>query len=305
MSTAAQLVPSALDTTYAKRGRFWSAANNFQQLQPDVPGHVFAAERNRALDEETGTALIAMDLSDRLGLDYPATVPNLLSRYVRIDAGDDIEFELASSGEAYYAIDGSGEVEKGEEGFTWAAGDVFGLPGAGGPTRIRADEAGALLWLVTDEPVLSYFGIDEAPHGRGFGAAHYPAETIEAEMALIHQRVDDGKQSGKAILFTREGLDVTHLATPTVAFAYNSLPPDDDQPPHRHNAAALTLCVKGEGVHSMVDGRKVDWLDRAVMVTPPSALHSHHNRGREMMYSVVAQDGGVFYNARTLGYASS
>ena len=41
------------------------------------------------------------------------------------------------------------------------------------------------------------------------------------------------------------------------------------------------------------------------MVTPPSALHSHHNRGPAMMYSVVAQDGGVFYNARALGYASS
>ena len=90
-----------------------------------------------------------------------------------------------------------------------------------------------------------------------------------------------------------------------MAFALNSLPPGEDQPPHRHNAAALTLCIKGDGVHSMVDGRKVDWQDRAVMVTPPSALHSHHNRGPDMMYSVVAQDGGVFYNARTLGYASS
>ena len=305
MSTAARLVPSALDTQYAKRARFWSAANNFQQLQPDVPSHVFAAERERALDEGTGTALIPMDLSERLGLDYPATVPNLLSRYVRIAPGDAIAFELASSGEAYYAIDGSGDVAKGEDGFAWAAGDVFVLPGAGGPTRLRADEGGALLWLVTDEPVFSYFRLGEGRAGGGCGAIHYPAEAIEAEMARIHQRVDDGKQSGKAVLFTRDGLDVTHLATPTVAFAYNSLSPDDDQPPHRHNAAALTLCVQGEGVYSMIDGETVDWLDRAVMVTPPSALHSHHNRGPAMMYSVVAQDGGVFYNARTLGYATS
>ena len=304
MSTAARLVTPTLDSAYAQRARFWSAANNFQQLQPDVPSHVFVAERDRAVDESTGTALIAMDLSDRLGLDYPATVPNLLSRYVRIDGGDDIEFELASSGEAYYAMDGSGEVEKGEERFVWAAGDVFVLPGSGGATRIRADEGGALLWLVTDEPVLSYFGIEEAARLEGAGAVHYPAEAIESEMARIHRRLDDGKQSGKAVLFTRDGLDATHLATPTVAFAYNSLPPDDDQPPHRHNAAALTLCVQGEGVYSMVGGRKVDWMEHAVMVTPPSALHSHHNRGPGMMYSVVAQDGGVFYNARTLGYSS-
>ena len=305
MSTAARLIPTALDSAYAERARFWSAANNFQQLQPQVPSHVFAAERDRALDRRTGTALIPMDLSDRLGLDYPATVPNLLSRYVRVDENDEIEFEVVSSGEAYYAMDGSGEVEKGDDRFAWAAGDVFVLPGAGGSTRVRADEGGALLWMVTDEPVLSYFGVEAAPPRGDAAAVHYPAEAIETEMALIHQRVDDGKQSGKAMLFTRDGLDATHLATPTVAFAYNSLAPDDDQPPHRHNAAALTLCVKGEGVHSEIDGSRVDWMDRAVMVTPPSALHSHHNRGAEMMFSVVAQDGGVFYNARTLGYASS
>jgi gentisate 1,2-dioxygenase len=304
MSTAASLVTSALDSTYAHRALYWSAANNFRKGQPDVPCHVFVAERDRALDERTGTALIPLDLSGRLGLGYPATVPNLLARYVRIAAGDEISFELASSGEAFYVMDGSGEVEKGGERFVWGSGDVFVLPGAGA-THLEAGDGGALLWMVTDEPMLSYFGIDVAPPRGDVQSVHYPAEAIAGEMALIHGRVDDGKQSGKAVLFTRDGLDATHLATPTVAFAYNSLPPGEDQPQHRHNAAALTLCVQGEGVHSLVDGRKVDWLDRAVMVTPPSALHSHHNRGPEMMYSVVAQDGGVFYNARTLGYAAS
>ena len=303
MSAAAIEAASFADTAYSKRAVFWSAANNFQQSQPDVPGHVFTAERDRALDEATGTALIALDLSERLGLGYPATVPNLLARYVRVEGGGEIAFELASSGEVYYAMEGSGEVEKGGDQFAWAAGDVFVLPGRGGPTRIRAEDGGALLWMVTDEPVLSYFGIDQAALHEEAPAVHYPAGAIEGEMALIHRRADDGKQSGKAVLFTRAGLETTHLATPTVAFALNSLPPEEDQPPHRHNAAALTLCIQGEGVYSMVDGRKVDWMDRAVMVTPPSALHSHHNRGPEMMYSVVAQDGGVFYNARTLGYA--
>ena len=301
MSTAANLVPSALETACARRARFWAAANNFQQLQPDVPSHVFVAERDRALDERTGTALIELDLSERLGLDYPATVPNLLARYVRIESADELEFELLSSGEVYYAIEGSGTVEKNGESIAWSEGDVFVLPGRG-RTRFRANDAGALLWMVTDEPVMSFFAVERA--GGDGEAVHYPAEAIAHEMAQIHSRVDDGTQSGKAVLFTRAGLETTHLATPTVAFAYNSLSPGDDQPPHRHNAAALTLCIRGEGVHSMVDGRKVDWRDRAVMVTPPSALHSHHNRGPEMMYSVVAQDGGVFYNARTLGYAS-
>ena len=302
MSTAANRIPSSIETTSAQRARYWSAANNFQQLQPDVPSHVFVAERDRALDAATGTALIDLDLSDRLGLGYPATVPNLLARYVRVQGGDELGYAFLSSGEVYYVIEGSGTAAKNGDSIAWSEGDVFVLPGRG-RTQIRADDVGALLWMVTDEPVLSYFGVERT--GLVQEAAHYPADTIAREMAQIHARVDDGTQSGKAVLFTRAGLETTHLATPTVAFAYNSLPPGDDQPPHRHNAAALTLCIRGEGVHSMVDGRKVDWQDRAVMVTPPSALHSHHNRGPGMMYSVVAQDGGVFYNARTLGYASS
>ena len=302
MNTAAELVPSVHETPCAQRALYWSAANNFQQLQPDVPSHVFVAERDRAVDRETGTALIPLDLSDRLGLGYPATVPNLLARYVRVAGSDEASFELVSSGEVYYVIEGSGTAAKNGDSIAWAEGDVFVLPG-GGRTRIRANQEDALLWMVTDEPVLAYFGVERT--GLDKEAVHYPAEVTAREMAQIHERVDDGTQSGKAVLFTRAGLETTHLATPTVAFAYNSLPPGEDQPPHRHNAAALTLCIRGEGVYSEVDGRKVDWQDRAVMVTPPSALHSHHNRGPEMMYSVVAQDGGVFYNARTLGYASS
>ena len=244
MSTAANLVLSAPETACARRARFWSAANNFQQLQPDVPSHVFIAERDRALDERTGTALIELDLSERLGLGYPATVPNLLARYVRIEGADELGFEFLSSGEAYYVIEGSGAAEKNGESIAWSEGDVFVLPG-GGRTRLRANDGGALLWMVTDEPVMSFFAVERA--GGDGEAVHYPAEAIAHEMARIHSRIDDGTQSGKAVLLTRAGLETTHLATPTVAFAYNSLPPGDDQPPHRHNAAALTLCVRGEG----------------------------------------------------------
>ena len=106
MSAAANLVPPTLETQYAQRALYWSAANNFQQLQPDVPSHVFTAERDRAVDPGTGTALIDLDLSDRLGLGYPATVPNLLARYVRVGRGDEVDFERPSSGEVYYAIEG-------------------------------------------------------------------------------------------------------------------------------------------------------------------------------------------------------
>ena len=169
MSTAANLVPSALETPCARRALYWSAANNFQQLQPDVASHVFVAERDRAIDPRTGTALIPLDLSGRLGLGYPATVPNLLARYVRIAGGDEAGYELASSGEAYYVIEGTGTAAKNGDSIEWAAGDVFVLPG-GGRTRIRTHDEDALLWMVTDEPVLSYFGVESTRTGAGGGA---------------------------------------------------------------------------------------------------------------------------------------
>jgi gentisate 1,2-dioxygenase len=72
---------------------------------------------------------------------------------------------------------------------------------------------------------------------------------------------------------------------------------------HVHNAMALTLCLAGEGCHSLVDGERKDWSRYAVMVTPPGAAHSHHNEGSTRMESWVVQDGGLHYHARTTGFA--
>ncbi len=39
------------------------------------------------------------------------------------------------------------------------------------------------------------------------------------------------------------------------------------------------------------------------MVTPPTELHAHHNEGDQLMLSLVAQDGGLYYHARTVGFS--
>ena len=82
-----------------------------------------------------------------------------------------------------------------------------------------------------------------------------------------------------------------------------ALEPGGVQDAHRHNAVALTLCLGGSGVYSMIEGERVDWHRHAVMVTPPAELHAHHNEGDDMMLSLVAQDGGLFYNARAVGFS--
>jgi hypothetical protein len=92
-----------------------------------VPCHQFLAERDRAFDRATGTAAIPLDLSDRLGTEFPATTPLILTRYLRIRAGDTLQTHLKASGELYYVIAGSGETRNGPDRIAWGPRDVFCL----------------------------------------------------------------------------------------------------------------------------------------------------------------------------------
>ena len=44
---------------------------------------------------------------------------------------------------------------------------------------------------------------------------------------------------------------------PMVNTAINTLEAGGDQRPHRHNGAAITLAIEGEGIHSMIEDEKV------------------------------------------------
>ncbi|MFQ5955144.1 MAG: cupin domain-containing protein [Kiloniellales bacterium] len=295
---------AAIETVYTRRAIYVTPTKNaFEAKLPKVPAHVFLAERDRALDPATGTALIDLDLRPRLETGFPATTPNLMARYVRIRGGDDVSFDLKASGEAYYVIAGAGVARKGDDRIDWRSGDVFCLPG-GGETALGCEDGDGVLFQVTDEPALAYHRAEPPAPGRSqVQVVHYPSAEILRQLAEVQARMDDGKVTGRAVLFTSAGVHATQTATTTIALAMNSLKAGGVQVPHRHNAAALTLCVQGDQVYSMIEGRRVDWRKDAVMVTPPAALHSHHNEGDDMMLSIVAQDGGLFYHARAVGFS--
>jgi gentisate 1,2-dioxygenase len=288
------------ESAYARRAIYLTPENGFRTHLPDVPAHVFVAERDRAFDSATGTAFVPLDLSGTLKTRYPATTPNMLARYARIEKGATLKLEAKASGEAWYALSGEGAARKGADRIAWRKGDTFALPGGVAATEIEA-AADSLLFVVTDEPALAWAGLD-APSRPAMQAAHYPAAESMAALDRVHGRTPTEKPTGKFVLFTAPGLEEAKTITPTISLALNSLEPGGDQPPHRHNAVALTLCLEGEKLHSEIDGARVDWRKFAVMVTPPLARHSHHNRGSERMLSLVAQDGGVFYNARAVGF---
>ena len=291
------------NTPYTSRAVYLTPSNGFGSQLPKVPAHIFVAERDQAFNPSTGTAIINLDLSDKLKTEYPATTPNLLARYVRVKAGETQCLNLTTAGEVYYLLEGVGSIAKGEDLINWVEGDSVCLPG-GGETVITAKDTDCVIYSVTDEPTLSWHGAESPATKSGpIEAVHYPGDEVMRLLSDVQQRETEEEMTGRFVLFTNAGAQTTNTVTRTISLAINSLEPGGIQTPHRHNAAALTLCLGGSDVYSMIEGEKVQWQRHAVMVTPPAELHAHHNEGEDMMLSLVAQDGGLFYNARAVGFS--
>jgi gentisate 1,2-dioxygenase len=299
------IAPEA-ESLYTRRALYYTPTNSFSFKLPAVPRHLFVTERDRAFDPTTPTGLVPLDLSAALELDYPATTPNLLARYAVLRAGETLTCRLKASGEVYYAIAGAGETTKGGDRIRWKAGDLFCLPGGGAETVHRAaDSVDALLYFCTDEPALAFSRLEPpAPGNAAVEAAHFPAEEIEAHIAAVYARETADKDlSGKAVLFTSDPVQRMRTVLPMMAAAINTLEPGGDQRPHRHNAVAITLSIEGGGCYSMISGERIDWQPYAAMVTPPTEIHSHHNRGDRMMRCLIFQDAGLHYYCRTTGFS--
>lgn len=293
---------AVVDTAYTRRARYFDSANAFNLKRPPVPCHQFLDERDRALDPATGTGLIPLDLSDRMGIPFPATTPLILTRYARICAGERLTTRLKASGELYYVIKGSGETRNGADTIAWGPGDVLCLPG-GGETTHTAGPEDAVLWMITNEPELAFEHLEPpAAENAVTGAVHYPAAEIDHQLERVQQKLQGQKIAGLALVLSSAEQAASRNILPSLTLAMNQLPPHDFQRPHRHNSAAITLNIKSKDCHSMVGGRKVDWREHAVMVTPPGEVHSHHNDGDEQMTCLIVQDGGLYYHCRTMGF---
>ena len=301
VAPTAGLDESAARGVYAARARYSAPENAFEVKIPEVPRHVFVEERAKALDPATETGLIPLDISDRLELDFPATTPLLLVRYVRIRPGDSVTTELKASAEVYYVMRGAGHSEKGDDRIPWRRGDAFCLPG-GGQTRHVAGETDSLLFLLTNEPQLALENAEPPlPGNAPIEALLYPAEEL-AQWLQSAESLDGPDVTGKAVVFSSEGQEWRRI-TPTLTLALASLAVGEDQRPHYHNSVAVTLIVKSDDCYSILDGERVDWLEDAVMLTPPGTTHSHHNRGNDRTIRLVAQDGGLYYHCRTMGFS--
>jgi gentisate 1,2-dioxygenase len=119
----------------------------------------------------------------------------------------------------------------------------------------------------------------------------------------VHSQVGEQRSAGKSVVFVTQLMQERRVTTPTMLSSINTLEAGGDQRPHKHSSAALTLCIAGEGVHSLVGGQRIEWQADVLMVTPLGAIHSHHNRRSKMMRSFVVQDTGRHTELRTTNFS--
>ena len=119
--------------------------------------------------------------------DFPATSPFVLARYARINAGETLDVNFVASGVVHYVIQGTGSTTSGAETINWGPGDIFVTPGDCAQSH-KANDADAVLWVVTNEPQLAFENLQApAPGDAPTGVVHYPAAEIDKQVALLYE----------------------------------------------------------------------------------------------------------------------
>ena len=284
------------------RARYFNTGNAFNVILPDVPNAVFADEPARALSEATETGFIDCDASNVMQCAFPATSPLLLARYARIRGGESLSCDFNASGIVHHVIAGSGTSEVAGERIAWSPGDVFVTPGGSELVHTAGDEA-AVLWVVGNDPQLNFENLRApAPGDAPTKIVHYPSDEIDRQIELIYNVGRGDEIAGSALIFSSDMQQESRNVLPTLTLAMNSLPAGAVQRPHRHNSVAVSLVIRGDKCFSMIDGVRKDWAPWATTITPPVAVHSHHNDGDEQAMFLIVQDGGLFYHARAMGF---
>lgn len=305
MVTLAKLVPQAAApaaTSYTRRARYFDSDNAFNIEYPAVPAAVFAAECKAAFNAATPTRLIPCDQRAALGLEFAATSPLVLASYARILADESLTFDPCATVVLAYVIEGEGSAVQGTDVIDWHKGDVFCLPG-GSPIRLASLMRNSVLWIVTNEPELAFERLQPPkPRDAWVEPAHFPAARIEEELAGVRARLASKRAAGLSVVFASERLEARRNISPSFTLAMNQLEAGSIQIPHSHNSVAVSLAVCGERCYSMVGGERKDWQPFVTMVTPPAAVHSHHNEGGKLANWLIVQDGGFYYHCRTMNF---
>ena len=300
---ATVLKSSAGAGDYTGQALYYDPANAFDFRWPPVPRRQFLAECEQAFASATPTGLVALDASDDLETPYPATTPSLLAQYLRLRAGERFATRQRASGVVYFAMQGAGQSQNGADSIAWHQGDLFCFPGGQETVHVAGDED-AILFCASDQPLVMFQDLHPLRVGKSLiETVHWPATEIDKRLDTVYARPDSKEEAGRAVLFSSRALAPARNILPMMVAAINTLEPGKNQRAHRHNGVAITLALECDGVYSLIEDQRVDWVAGAAQVTPGAELHSHHNRGTKRMRSLVIQDEGLHYYTRTPGFS--
>jgi gentisate 1,2-dioxygenase len=273
-------------------------------LVPPVPLARFGPELHAA----GATRVVPLDLSDELGVPWPATAPSLLASFVCITRGDELSLRTTATSELLYVLRGSGSTELAGRELHWSEGDVLVLPSGAASRHLAATDT--VFYRVDDSPLLAYLGATaDTPR---FAPTLFPAEVSRARLAEVAAAPDAATRSRVSVLLGHRTFPQTRTVTHTLWAMYGVLPAGRVQKPHRHQSVALDLIVEApEGCYSLV-GRELDdtgaivdpvcveWRSGGAFVTPPGQWHSHHNESDVDALLLPIQDAGLHTHLRTL-----
>jgi gentisate 1,2-dioxygenase len=285
-----------------------------------VPVQQFPA----ALHEGPGTRLIPLDLSGVLGVPFPATSPALLAAFMVLEPGSPLTTIPDATSELYYCLEGTGRTgfsrsplpgdaagpSLTEGAIAWGRGDFVTLPAGCSCEHTSGPDGRALLYRVTDAPLLAYLGV--TPARARFAPTRYPAATSLARLAEVEAHPEAGSRNRVSILLGNAAQPQTLTATHTLWAMLGVLPADRVQRPHRHQSVALDLitdCAPGcyslvgaevDDRGEIVDPVRVEWESGGAFVTPPGLWHSHHNESGRPAHLVPIQDAGLHTYLRSL-----
>ena len=174
-------------------------------LAPQMPAPaatpVLAAAPGAASPTSPEGAAAARPLVQVSGLKmyFPITSGILVSHHIgdvkavdgidlSIQKGETLSSRFKASTEFYYVIRGSGQSRNGDDVVEWAEGDAFSFTG-GGETTHQAKDGPAVLFLGTDEPVLS-FGHFNPPEPAILGIGKVvptPVARNDGQIAIEHR----------------------------------------------------------------------------------------------------------------------
>jgi len=266
------------------------------------------AEFGSELHETGSTQIIPLDISKKLGCEWPATSPALCANFVRILAGEELSTNFNATSQIFYVMHESGRTDFDGIDIPWKTGDFVVLP-MGKETRHFAGTDSAF-YLVHDEPLLRYLGVKA--NIQRFKPTLYTSEDSLRELDKVRKEADAVNRSRISVLLANKEMDQTLTVTHTLWAMLGVLPKNAIQLPHRHQSVALDLILDcNPGCYTLVGTRisakgeiinatRIDWKPYSAFITPPGYWHAHYNESSSDAHLIPMQDAGLQTYLRTL-----